>query len=335
MRVDEFHYDLPEELIAQEALVDRAASRMLVIDRKTGAWQDRTFRDLPEYVGNGDCLIFNDSRVFASRLLGRRKSGTAAVEVFLLKPLDASRQTWQALVRPGRKLPIGERVVFHEELEAEIVDRAEHGERAIRFDTDDVEGWLERLGHVPLPPYIKREDRPEDRERYQTVYANKAGSVAAPTAGLHFTPEILDACKSRGAELAFVTLHVGLGTFAPLHTEVVEEIKLHSEFYSIAAETVHAFSGARRRLAVGTTAVRTLETYGLRQELQGETDLFISPGFEFRLVDAMLTNFHLPQSSLLMLVAAFAGKDLILEAYRHAVRERYRFFSYGDCMLIL
>jgi S-adenosylmethionine:tRNA ribosyltransferase-isomerase len=335
MRVDEFHYDLPEELIAQEALADRAASRMLVIDRKKGSWQDRTFRDLPEFVRTGDCLIFNDSRVFASRLLGKRKSGTAAVEVFLLKPLDASRKTWQALVRPGRKLPVGERVVFHEELEAEIVDRAEHGERAIRFDTDDVEGWLERLGHVPLPPYIKREDRPEDRERYQTVYAKKAGSVAAPTAGLHFTPEILNACKARGAELAFVTLHVGLGTFAPLHTDVVEEIKLHSEFYSIAPETVHAFLGAQRRLAVGTTAVRTLETYGLRQELQGETDLFISPGFPFRLVNAMLTNFHLPQSSLLMLVAAFAGKELILDAYNHAVRERYRFFSYGDCMLIL
>jgi S-adenosylmethionine:tRNA ribosyltransferase-isomerase len=336
MRVDEFDYHLPPELIAQEPLPNRSDSRMLVIDRKTGRWEDRHFRDFPPFVGPGDLVVFNNSKVFPSRLLGRRASGTAAIEVFLLRKLNESEDVWEALVRPGRKMPVGERVLFDRGLAAEVLDRGDHGSRSLRFfGVDDVDGVIHQVGHVPLPPYIKREDRPEDRDRYQTIYAREEGSVAAPTAGLHFTPEVLRACCDRGAELAHVTLHVGLGTFAPLHAEHVENIQLHHERFSIPPETVQALSASKRRVAVGTTSVRTLETYGQTGRTHGDTNLFISPGFEFRMVDMMLTNFHLPQSSLLILVAAFAGRELILDAYRYAVEQRYRFFSYGDCMLIL
>jgi S-adenosylmethionine:tRNA ribosyltransferase-isomerase len=332
--VGDFDYRLPEELIAQEPLADRAASRMLVLHRASGRWEDRWFRDLPEYLGEGDVLVLNNSRVFPSRLFGRRSGGTARVEVFLIRPLGDG--LWKALVRPGRKLPVGEGIEFADDLRAEVVDRAEHGERTIRFcSSGDIFAALERYGHMPLPPYIRREDRAEDRGRYNTVYASVRGSVAAPTAGLHFTPEVLDACRAAGAKIAHVTLHVGLGTFAPLHVEQVEEVRLHSEVYEVEAEEMETIRAARRRIAVGTTSARTLETASCRGVLSGETDLFISPGYAFRAVDALLTNFHLPKSSLMMLVSALAGRDLILAAYEHAVAERYRFFSYGDCMLIL
>ncbi len=349
MHVSEFDYHLPESSIAQEPLADRAASRMLVLHRRQRRWEDHAFREFPQYVGHGDCLVLNDSRVFPARLLGhragvhslpvgknnpkRRENLSGEVEVFLLRPVSADAKTWTALVRPGRKMRTGERLRFGD-LEAEIAARGEFGERTVRFlHNGDIHQALNAVGHVPLPPYIKRPDRPEDRERYQTVFARHLGSVAAPTAGLHFTPEILDACRAAGAEIAYVTLHVGLGTFQPLHTDTVEEAKLHTEAFTIAAGDMAAMRSARRRVCVGTTSVRSLESAWRGR--RDETDIFIYPGFAFEATDALLTNFHLPQSSLLMLVCAFAGREVVLAAYQHAVAAGYRFYSYGDCMLIL
>jgi S-adenosylmethionine:tRNA ribosyltransferase-isomerase len=336
VRVADFDYELPPELIAQEPLADRASSRMLVLHRKEGRWEDRSFRDLPDYVRAGDCLILNDSRVFPSRLFATRASGPARIEVFLLKTVSEDGRSWQALVRPGRKVAVGERLHFSGTLVADVLDRGDHGERMIRFAEDgDLLTEIERIGHVPLPPYIRREDRVEDRGRYQTVYAEHIGSVAAPTAGLHFTTDVLGRCRSAGADIARVTLHVGLGTFAPLHVDRLDEVKLHFERYSVTKEAIETVRRAARRIAVGTTSVRTIETVYEKGVLSGETDLFIRPGYLFQAVDAMVTNFHLPQSSLLMLICAFAGTELAMAAYRHAVARRYRFFSYGDCMLIL
>ncbi len=336
MTLSEFSYRLPDELIARTPLEDRAASRMLIVDRKAGKWTDSRFRDLPSQLRPGDALILNDTRVMPARIFASRAGGSAPVEVLFLKPVNEQRREWQVLVRPGRRLHEGSVLTFDDTLGAMVIAEGERGERTIRLmgggQLDDV---LERLGHMPLPPYLKREDTPADRERYQTVYAKETGSAAAPTAGLHFTPEVLEQCRAAGAAMETVTLHVGLGTFAPLNSDVVEQVRLHAERYRIAPETAERINAARRRLAVGTTSVRTLETWASRGELSGETDLYIYPGFVFQKVDAMLTNFHLPESSLLLLVAAFAGKELILDAYRHAVREKYRFFSYGDCMLIL
>jgi S-adenosylmethionine:tRNA ribosyltransferase-isomerase len=330
MLLSEFDYALPPELIAQQPLEDRAASRMLVLDRARGSWEDRHFTDFPGYLHPGDCLVLNDSRVFPSRLIGRREGGTGRVEVFLIRPLEDL--TWEALVHPGRKMRTGERLIFSEDLTAEILARGEHGKRTVRlFPRGDLNRVLERVGHTPLPPYIRRPDTHSDRERYQTVYARESGSVAAPTAGLHFTPGILNRCRAAGAEIARVTLHVGLGTFQPLHTEVLEEVRLHKERFEVTAEAKAAMEHAKRVVAVGTTSVRAIES----DPLHRETALFISPGFAFRRTVALLTNFHLPRSSLLVLVCAFAGTELALAAYRYAVEQRYRFFSYGDCMLIL
>ena len=305
---------------------------MLVVDRKTGTWEDRTFREFPSFNHPGDCLVLNNSRVFPSRLLGHRDGSTGEVEVFLTKQISADGLTWIALVRPGRKLGTGERVHISEELTLEILDRGEFGERTVRLSPKgDVFDVLERAGHVPLPPYIHRPDTATDRERYQTVFARERGSVAAPTAGLHFTPEILDACHAAGTTVANITLHVGLGTFQPLHADNIEDVRLHSESFSVSPETIASMDAASRVVAVGTTSVRAIESQGS----SGETNLFISPGFQFRRTGALLTNFHLPQSSLLVLVCAFAGRELTLAAYRHAVESRYRFFSYGDYMLIV
>jgi S-adenosylmethionine:tRNA ribosyltransferase-isomerase len=330
MLLSEFDYALPPELIAQQPLEDRAASRMLVLDRARRSWEDRRFTDFPAYLHPGDCLVLNDSRVFPSRLIGRREGGTGHVEVFLTKPLGDL--TWEALVHPGRKMRTGERIIFSEDLTAEILARGEHGHRTVRLCArGDLNAVLDRVGHTPLPPYIRRPDTEADRERYQTVYAQNRGSVAAPTAGLHFTPEILDRCRAAGAEIARVTLHVGLGTFQPLHTEVIEEVRLHKERFNVTEDAARAMDKAQRVVAVGTTSVRAIES----NASISETDLFISPGFSFQRTGALLTNFHLPRSSLLVLVCAFAGTELTLAAYRHAVEQRYRFFSYGDCMLIL
>ncbi len=353
MQLSEFDYPLPRELVAQRPLADRAGSRMLVLYRQERCWEDRLFRELPTFLQAGDCLVLNDSKVFPSRLFGHRAGVRAlrvgkknparkqhlkgVVEVLLLRPQPGAPTLWQALVHPGRKMHLGERVRFDEELEAEVVARGELGERTLRLDYDgDLYEKLERIGHTPLPPYIRRPDEPGDRERYQTVYASHTGSVAAPTAGLHFTPEILEQCRAAGADIAYVTLHVGLGTFQPIHSETVEQHRLHAEVFEITEPNAAKMRSADRLVAVGTTSVRTLETVAPDfTRLAGETDLFVYPGFRFQATGALLTNFHLPRSSLLVLVCAFAGAELALAAYRHAVEAGYRLYSYGDCMLIL
>jgi S-adenosylmethionine:tRNA ribosyltransferase-isomerase len=355
MNLSEFDYPLPEDRIAQRPLEDRAASRMLVVFRKERRWEDRSFREFPQFLRRGDCLVLNDSKVFPARLFGHRtgihalpigKKNPARkeylkgeVEVFLVRPEPSDPRTWQVLVHPGRKIRVGERIHFDEGLEAEITGRGTFGQRTVWFDyAGDLYEKFNRIGHVPLPPYIKRADETADRERYQTVFASHPGSVAAPTAGLHFTPEILGQCRAAGADIAYVTLHVGLGTFQPIRTEQVEEHRIHPEFFRITEENAAKLRGAQRLVAAGTTSVRTIESAAHGQGLvqsSGDTSLYIYPGFEFQAAGAMLTNFHLPKSSLLLLVSAFAGKDLILDAYRHAVASGYRFYSYGDCMLIL
>jgi S-adenosylmethionine:tRNA ribosyltransferase-isomerase len=364
MRLDDLDYHLPSEQIAQKPLDRRDGSRLLELSRSEGGLKDCLFQDLPELLGGGELLVLNNTRVIPARLFGRRAGAhseaasgaprrehlTGKVEVFLTRQIDP--QAWEALVRPGRKIRTGERVLFGEgELEAEVIDRGELGLRTLRFvsrDTRGVPEHLERLGHVPLPPYIHRGDRDTDRERYQTVFAKRPGAIAAPTAGLHFTEEILEKIRARGVEICELTLDVGLGTFQPVHTETVESHRMHSESYEIPEETKQSIERARaaRRpiLAVGTTVVRALEAAALRaresntRELvlagKAEARLFIYPGFPFRVVDALLTNFHLPRSTLLALVCAFAGRERVLAAYRHAVQAGYRFYSYGDCMLI-
>jgi S-adenosylmethionine:tRNA ribosyltransferase-isomerase len=355
--VSDFNYRLPEELIAQEPLADRAASRLLHLNRSSGAVEDRTFRDFPDLLRPDDLVVFNNTRVFPARLFGRRSGPRSQllskpqgrIEALLTKQISKEPNEWECLVRPGRKIGVGERLCFGSEgqgeiqLAAEVMWRGDFGERSIRFEpVADFFATVERLGHVPLPPYVAREDRGSDRERYQTVYAKERGSVAAPTAGLHFTSQILARLKQRGIESAEITLHVGLGTFQPVREEIVEDHKLHSERYEISEDVAGKINRAldqnRRVVAVGTTTVRALEfaamSTGRLQPSSAESDLFIYPRFQFRVVSALLTNFHLPQSTLLMLVCAFGGADRVLAAYRHAVEQRYRFYSYGDCMLV-
>ena len=363
MLVSDFHYELPEAQIAQEPLPDRTASRMLHVRRQTGAFEDRVFRDFPDMLRSDDLVVLNNTRVFPARLYGRRSGAKAQplsprnpatrdflhgrVEVLLTRQLSEDPNDWECLVRPGRKIGVGEHLFFGErdDLEAEVLSRGAFGERRIRFrPTTNFFDLIETLGHVPLPPYITRADRRGDRERYQTVYARERGSVAAPTAGLHFTPEILGRLHERGIETAELTLHVGLGTFQPIRVERVEDHRLHTEHYSICQDAATAINRAleqqRRIVAVGTTTVRTLE-YAIAQSSdgwiapqEGEADLFIYPGFRFRIVGALLTNFHLPESTLLMLVCAFGGREAVLQAYGHAVQQGYRFYSYGDCMFL-
>jgi S-adenosylmethionine:tRNA ribosyltransferase-isomerase len=312
---------------------------MLVISRQERSFHDDLFRNFAEYIRPGDCLVLNNSQVFPARLHGRRHSTVGAkIEVFLVRALNKEETVWSALVRPGKRVQVGDVIIFDERLRAEVLSQGEFGERTLRFFSEGlVAELLENLGIVPLPPYIRRVPNASDRERYQTVFAERRGSIAAPTAGLHFTPEMLRACRAAGAEIAYITLHVGLGTFAPLREKSLSDVQLHAESFEIFASDAAKMQGAKRLFCVGTTSVRTVETALLREglkQLEGETDLFIYPGFHFRGTGAMLTNFHLPQSSLLMLVCAFAGLELTLAAYRHAVAERYRFYSYGDCMLI-
>jgi S-adenosylmethionine:tRNA ribosyltransferase-isomerase len=401
LRVADFDFALPPELIAQQPPAERGQSRMLVMSRATGALRDASFAELPALLNPGDLLVLNDTRVIPARLYARRtlrrerEKPTGRIEVMLTEPVVPQKpriqmmggpgpdsetweniqlrapsiprssaewvgnhepqpatgeNLWRALVRPGRKVAIGEILIFPAPdgaiaLEAEVLERGQFGERLLRFKpVDDFFATLDRIGHIPLPPYIRRDDAAADRERYQTVFSRERGSVAAPTAGLHFTPQILDTLTARGVEIARITLHVGLGTFAPLRVERVDEVRLHRERYTLTAPAAEAINRAaaegRRIVAVGTTVVRTLEHCALQaagsplQPHSGETEIFISPGFQFRLVSALLTNFHLPQSSLLMLVSAFAGREPVLAAYRHAVQQHYHFFSYGDCMFL-
>jgi S-adenosylmethionine:tRNA ribosyltransferase-isomerase len=360
MDVAEFDFELPEELIAQDAPARRGESRLMVMRRDSGATVHATFADLPDYLDAGDLLVLNDTRVFPARLLGRRVPSGGSVECLLLRRLPTPNvkfpgrsngsELWEALVHPGQKLKPGCRVLFEgagTALHGEILERHFHGRRTVRLWTEDgaeIRGVVDRIGHIPLPPYIKRPDRPSDRERYQTVFARERGSIAAPTAGLHFTDDLLSRLSRRGVERVEITLHVGYGTFKPVRVERVEEHVVDPEWFVVSEAAASAINRARREkrrvVAVGTTTSRALESLDVNDDgrvtaASGETKLFIYPGHCFRVVDAMITNFHLPRSSLLMLVAAFGGRDRVLTAYREAVAHRYRFYSYGDAMVIL
>jgi S-adenosylmethionine:tRNA ribosyltransferase-isomerase len=344
--VSDFDFELPPELIAQQPPAERGSSRMLALNRESGAWVDSWFAQLPELLREGDVLVLNDSRVIPARLFGVRP-GQAAGKVEVLLTEQVSDWDWRALTRPARRMRLGQKLAFstpdgNQLLRATVIGSGEFGERLLRFTpVDDFFARLELLGHVPLPPYIRRGDEPLDRERYQTVFARQRGSVAAPTAGLHFTPEILERIRARGVLITQLTLHVGLGTFQPVRMAEVSEIRLHAERYSLPEETAlqvnHALREGRRVVAVGTTTVRVLEhcaRIGRIEAHTGTTNIFLSPSSRLTVVKGLLTNFHLPQSTLLMLVSAFAGRENTLAAYRHAVEAGYRFFSYGDCMFI-
>jgi S-adenosylmethionine:tRNA ribosyltransferase-isomerase len=366
MNISDFDYELPPDRIAQRPLSERDASRMLLLNRQTGAWEDREFREFPDLLRGNELVVVNNARVIPARLFGHREGIHAEplgrhnparheflktqIEVLLVRRIEPDR--WEALVRPGRKIPTGECIVFGGgELKARVEGRGSFGLRVLRFEPSDaLEITLQKLGHIPLPPYIKREDEPADRERYQTVYAREGTAVAAPTAGLHFTPEILARLRERGIEVAQITLDVGLGTFEPVRTERIEEHEIHGESYEISEAAAVVLNRVRREqrpiLAVGTTVVRTLEDAAEKsvatqraEELEIESgrrtaNIFLYPGKPFRVVEQLLTNFHLPRSTLLAMVAAFAGRENILAAYEHAVKGGYRFYSYGDCMLI-
>lgn len=337
MLVTDFDYDLPQELIAQHPMEPRDHSRLLVVDKKTGEIEHKHFYDLVNYLKPGDVLVFNDTRVIPARLHGTKDTG-AHVEVFLLTRRDAT--DWEVLVRPGKKLQVGAKINFSDELSCEVIEHTDFGGRVVRFKYDGIfEEILDRLGETPLPPYITAPL--EDKERYQTVYNRERGSAAAPTAGLHFTKELLQKIKEIGCEEVFVTLHVGLGTFRPVSEAKIEDHKMHKEFYTVSQEAADAVNKAkaegRRIIAVGTTAVRTLEAAGADGQLHAGsswTNIFIYPGYKFRLVDDLVTNFHLPQSTLLMLISALMGREEALRTYEIAVKERYRFFSFGDAMMI-
>jgi S-adenosylmethionine:tRNA ribosyltransferase-isomerase len=375
MKLSDFDYFLPQERIAQRPLESRDGSRMLVMERRAAAGgdglEDRLFSEFPSLLRGDELIVVNNARVIPARLLGRRagprgmgeqeKVNEAEIEILLSRQLDEN--TWEGLVRPGRKMHVGQRVQFGDgRLEAEVTGHANHGQRTLRFsapksraggESEDglrgsVQELMNQIGHMPLPPYIERADEEADRERYQTIFANRPGAIAAPTAGLHFTPKILEEIRARGVEICELTLHVGLGTFQPMRGETLEEHRMHSEAYEISGELAEKITAAkeegRRILAIGTTTVRALEAAALSAKENGwdrlvtagkaEASLFITPGFSFRVVDALLTNFHLPRSTLLALVSALAGRERILAAYRHAVEAGYRFYSYGDCMLI-
>ena len=340
MKTSDFYYDLPHELIAQTPIEKRDTSRLMTLDRATGAVGHHHFYDLPDFLRPGDCLILNNSRVLPARLVGQRLPGGGICEVLLLN--DRGENIWECLVRPGRKLRKGTKLSFgNGELTAEIVEQLEEGGRLIRFDYEGIFlEVLEHLGRMPLPPYIKEEL--QDQERYQTVYSKVLGSAAAPTAGLHFTPELLDIIQRKGVRIGYVTLHVGLGTFRPVKEDTIEDHPMHSEYCTIPQETADLINETRasggRCICVGTTSCRTLESWaaddGHMEARSGWTDIYIYPGYKFKVMDGLVTNFHLPESTLIMLVSAFAGREHVLDAYAEAVRERYRFFSFGDAMFI-
>ena len=340
MKTSEFDFDLPEELIAQDPLEDRSSSRLLVLDKKTGKTEHHVFREITDYLNPGDCLVLNDTKVIPARLIGKKEDTDAKIEVLLLKRKE--NDIWETLVKPGKKAKIGTELVFGEGLlRAKVVDIVEEGNRLIQFFYEGIfEEILDKLGQMPLPPYITHQLK--DKNRYQTVYAKHEGSAAAPTAGLHFTPELLNKIKEKGVRIAHVTLHVGLGTFRPVKVEDVTKHHMHSEFYVVEEEQAALINETKRSghkvVAVGTTSCRTLESAtdekGILKAGSGWTEIFIYPGYRFKMIDKLITNFHLPESTLLMLVSALAGKENILNAYQEAVKEKYRFFSFGDAMMI-
>ncbi|HAE88289.1 MAG TPA: tRNA preQ1(34) S-adenosylmethionine ribosyltransferase-isomerase QueA [Clostridiales bacterium] len=339
MKTSDFYYDLPEELIAQHPAEPRDSSRLLVIDRKTGEWEDKVFTDVLDYLHAGDVLVVNNTKVIPARLIGHRKGFTGEVEFLLLRRIDYTH--WRCIVRPGKKLNVGAEVVFSEELSAKVTERGEEGERVVEFIFDGVfEDILSKVGAMPLPPYIK--EKLTDNSKYQTVYSKVDGSAAAPTAGLHFTEALLDRIRAKGVKIVEILLHVGLSTFRPVKAENIEDHKMHNEYYEISEEAAKEINLAktegRRVISVGTTSVRTLESaadkVGHVTAGSGNTEIFIYPPYEFKIVDALITNFHLPESTLLMLVSAFMGREKILAAYKHAVESKYRFFSFGDACFI-
>lgn len=340
MKTSDFYYELPQELIAQDPLEDRSSSRLMKLDKKTGEIEHKIFRDIIEELNPGDCLVVNNTKVIPARLLGVKEDTGAHIEVLLLK--RKADNVWETLVKPGKKARPGARIIFGDGLlKAEVVDVVDEGNRLIRFEFEGIfEEILDKLGQMPLPPYITHQLK--DKNRYQTVYAKHDGSAAAPTAGLHFTPELLEQIRAKGVKLAHVTLHVGLGTFRPVKVEDVTKHHMHSEFYVVEEEQAHLINETKaagsRVICVGTTSCRTLESatdeHGILKAGSGWTEIFIYPGYRFKMMDALITNFHLPESTLLMLVSAFAGKEKIMKAYEEAVRERYRFFSFGDAMFI-
>lgn len=340
MKTSDFYYDLPEELIAQDPLEDRSSSRLLVLNKKTGEREHRVFKDIIEYLKPGDCLVINDTKVIPARLIGERVGTGAKIEVLLLKRKE--NDVWETLVKPGRKMKVGAQVSFGNGLlTGEVIDVVEEGNRLIQFHYEGIfEEVLDQLGQMPLPPYITHQL--QDRNRYNTVYATHEGSAAAPTAGLHFTPELLEEIQKKGVEIARVTLHVGLGTFRPVKVEEVTEHHMHSEFYQIEEEAAEKINRAKdnggRVICVGTTSCRTIESAadenGHLKARSGWTEIFIYPGYRFKALDCLITNFHLPESTLIMLVSALAGREHVLAAYEEAVKERYRFFSFGDAMFI-
>ncbi len=340
MKVTDFDYELPEELIAQHPVEPRDTSRLMLLDKVTGEVSHRAhFYDIVDEVSDGDVLVFNDTKVIPARLYGQREGSGGKVEVLLLTPCGENR--WECLVKPGKKCPIGQVIVFDERLKGTVIDKTSFGGRIVEFSCDGVfDDIIQEIGEMPLPPYIH--EKLEDKDRYQTVYADKKGSAAAPTAGLHFTPELLEKLRAKGVTLAFLTLHVGLGTFRPVSAEDIEDHEMHSEYYVVTEETANIINKARRDgkriIAVGTTSVRTLESAtgddGVLKAGHGWTNIFIYPGYTYKMVDALITNFHLPQSTLLMLISALAGREHCLAAYKEAVKEKYRFFSFGDAMFI-
>lgn len=341
MNVNLYDFELPEQLIAQTPLLDRTASRLLTLNKESGEVNHHTFPDIIDFLQPGDTLVLNDTRVLPARLFGTKEDTGAKAEVLLLKNVEGDR--WEALVKPGKKLKAGSVIVFSDELRAVIDEEGEMGARLLTFSYNGIfQEILDRLGEMPLPPYIR--ETLDDRERYQTVYAKHEGSAAAPTAGLHFTEELLNRIRDKGVNVAFITLHVGLGTFRPMSVDNVEEHVMHEEYYSLSQETADLINETKKRgnriFAVGTTSCRTLETVGSKfedgqlQESSGWTKIFIYPGYTFKVIDGMLTNFHLPKSTLVMLVSALAGREQIMHAYEEAIKERYRFFSFGDAMLI-
>lgn len=339
MKTDDFDYYLPEELIAQHPAEKRDHARLLVLDRETGEIEDKYFYDIIDYLNPGDVLVMNDTRVIPARLFGHRKDKEESIEVFLLRNTEG--KTWECLVRPGKKMKISTKIIFSEDLSGQVKDIKEDGNRIIEFSYEGIfNEILDKLGNVPLPPYIKEELK--EPEEYQTVYSKNPGSVAAPTAGLHFTKGLLNQIEEKGIKLAYLTLDVGLGTFRPVSVEDVNDHKMHSEFYTLSQETADIINEAResghRVIATGTTSIRTLESVykkcGKITEDSGWTDIFIYPGFEYKVVDAFITNFHLPKSTLVMLVAAFTSREMILDTYKYAVDNKYRFFSFGDAMFI-
>lgn len=342
MNLHDFYYELPEELIAQDPLSDRSSSRLMVMDRRTGALEHKIFRDIVDFLEPGDCLVINDTKVIPARLIGEKDGTGAAIEVLLLKRKEDLKDVWEVLVKPGKKAKTGTRITFGGgSLAAEVIDIVDEGNRLIRFEYEGIfEEILDELGQMPLPPYITH--KLQDQNRYQTVYAKHEGSAAAPTAGLHFTKELLEQISNKGIDIAMVTLHVGLGTFRPVKVENIQEHHMHSEFYMITQEAADKINAAKEKggrvICVGTTSCRTIESAasedGRLEACSGWTEIFIYPGYKFKMLDALITNFHLPESTLLMLVSAFAGRENVLAAYKTAVEERYRFFSFGDAMFI-